>query len=206
MLKTIKKIGFYSLRTVANLFEIVFFFSLVLIFFIRSDWVQTQIATSLAEFYSYELDADVSIESVKINGFEYAEINGFYVGDRHNDTLLYIPHINGALSDLSLESKFVILSGINAEGARLKIQKYAGETEFNLQFLVNYFSSDEDKSSSFTMKIKEVNLNKSHITYYDWNKELKGYGVDYDHLDLWDVSGKIIGLRNRGDITSMNVL
>ena len=121
MLKTIKKIGFYSLRTVANLFEIVFFFSLVLIFFIRSDWVQTQLAASLAEFYSYELDTDVSIESVKINGFEYAEINGFYIGDRHNDTLLYIPHINGALADLSLESKFVILSGIDCEGTRLKL-------------------------------------------------------------------------------------
>ena len=205
MLKTIKKIGFYSIRTVANLFEIVFFFSLVLIFFIRSDWVQTQLAVSLAEFYSYELDTDVSIESVKINGFEYAEINGFYIGDRHNDTLLYIPHINGSLADLSVESKFVILSGINAEGARLKIQKYTGEPEFNLQFLINYFSSEEDESSSFTMKIKEVNLNKSHITYYDWNKELKEYGVDYDHLDLWDVSGKIIEFRNRGDVTTMNV-
>ena len=93
MLKTIKKIGFYSLRTVENLFEIVFFFSLVLIFFIRSDWVQTQLATSLAEFYSYELDANVSIESVKINGFEYAEINGFYVGDRHNDTPVSYTHL-----------------------------------------------------------------------------------------------------------------
>jgi hypothetical protein len=205
VLKTIKKIGFYSLRTVANLFEIVFFFSLVLIFFVRSDWVQTQLAVSLAEFYSYELDTDVSIESVKINGFEYAEINGFYIGDKHNDTLLYIPHINGALGDLSLESKFFILNGVNSEGARLKIQKYTGETEFNLQFLINYFSSQEDESSSFTMKIKEVDLNKSHITYYDWNKELKEYGVDYDHLDLWDVSGKIIGFRNRGDVTTMNI-
>ena len=84
------------LRTLANLFEIVFFFSLVLIFFIRSNWVQTQVASSLAEYYSYKLDADVSIESVKINGFEYAEINGLFIGDRHNDTLLYIPHVNGA--------------------------------------------------------------------------------------------------------------
>ena len=98
MLKTIKKIGFYSLRAIANLFEIVFFLSLVLIFFIRSEWVQTQVAASLAEYYSYELDTDVSIESVKVNGFEYAEINGLFIGDRHNDTLLYVPHVNGALA------------------------------------------------------------------------------------------------------------
>lgn len=205
MLKTIKKIGFYLLRTLANLFEIVFFFSLVLIFFIRSNWVQTQVASSLAEFYSYELDTDVSIESVKINGFEYAEINGLFIGDKHNDTLLYIPHINGALADLSLDSKFAILSGINSEGARLKIQKYKGEKEFNLKFLINYFASEEVEPSSFTMKIKEINLNKTHVTYYDWNKEIKEYGIDYDHLDIWDVSGKIIGLRNRGDVTTMNV-
>ena len=152
MLKTIKKIGFYSLRTVANLFEIVFFFSLVLIFFIRSDWVQTQVASSLAKYYSYELDADVSVESVKVNGFEYVEINGLFIGDRHNDTLVYIPHVNGTLADLSLDSKFVILSGINSTGARLKIQKYKGETELNLNFLINYFASEEDESSIFTTK------------------------------------------------------
>ena len=205
MLKTIKKIGFYSLRTVANLFEIVFFLSLVIIFFIRSEWMQTQIAGSLAEFYSYELDTNVSIESVKVNGFEYAEINGLFIGDRHNDTLLYVPHVNGALADLSFDSKFAILSGINAEGARLKIQKYKGASESSLQFLTNYFASEEDESSIFTMKIKEINFKKTHITHYDWNKEVKEYGMDYDHLDMWDVSGKIIGLRNRGDITSMNI-
>jgi len=205
VLKTIKKIGFYSLRAIANLFEIVFFLSLVLIFFIRSEWVQTKVAASLAEYYSYELDTDVSIESVKINGFEYAEINGLYIGDRHNDTLLYVPHINGALANLSFDSKFAILSGINSEGARLKIQKYKGATVFNLQFLINYFASEVDESSIFTMKINEINLNKTHITYYDWNKEVKEYGMDYDHLDMWDVSGKIIGLRNRGDVTTMNV-
>ena len=205
MLKTIKKIGFYSLRTVANLFEIVFFFSLVFIFFIRSNWVQTQVASSLAAFYSYELDTDVSIESIKINGFEYAEINGLFIGDRHNDTLLYIPHANGALADLSLDSKFAILSGVNSEGARLKIQKYKGETEFNLKFLIDYFATEEVKSSTFTMKIKEINLNKAHLTYYDWNKEVKEYGMDYSHLDIWDISGKIIGLRNRGEFTTMNI-
>ena len=97
------------------------------------------------------------------------------------------------------------MSGINSEGARLKIQKYKGATVFNLQFLINYFASEVDESSIFTMKIKEINLNKTHITYYDWNKEVKEYGMDYDHLDMWDVSGKIIGLRNRGDVTTMNV-
>jgi len=205
VLKTIKKIGFYLLRTIANLFEIVFFLSLVFIFFIRSNWVQTQVASGLADFYSYELDTDVSIESVKINGFEYAEIKGLYIGDRHNDTLLYVPHLDGALADLSLDSKFAILSGINSEGARLKIQKYKGEHDFNLKFLINYFASDEVDSSIFTMKIREINLNKTHITYYDWNKEVKEYGMDYDHLDLWDVSGKIIGLRNRGEVTTMDI-
>lgn len=205
MLKTIKKIGFYLLRTAANLFEIVFFFSILLIFFIRSNWVQTQVASSLAEFYSYELDTDVSIESIKINGFEYVEVNGFFIGDRHQDTLLYVPHFYCGLADLSLESKFAILSEVNSQGTRLKIQKYKGETELNLKFLLNYFASEEVDSSTFTIKIKEINLNETHFSYYDWNKKVIEYGIDYDHLDMRHVSGKIKGFRNRGDVTTMNV-
>ncbi len=206
MLEIIKKIGLFLLRRFLNLFELLLLVAMILLFGLQTTWFQNFLGQQLANYYSHELNTEVKIEQIKLNGWEYAEISGLYIADQRGDTLIYSPHLSGSLQDLSLDSRFAILKAVNSEHTRIKIQKYKGEEVFNLQFLIDYFKTDEEKEDEvFTIKIKEVALNNAHISFNNWNKEVIEYGIDYEHIELSNVTGKILGLRTRGDVTTLDL-
>lgn len=184
----------------------VIFIVLLLSMGIQSSWFQTFLAHQVANYYSNQLGVEVKIEKVIIQNWSEGRVEGLYIEDHHQDTLVYSPDFSGDLLEFSMNDKFAILEGLKSEGARIKLQKYEGEEVFNLQFLIDYFKSDEPQEESrFILKIKQIELNDAHLSYTDWNSERKRYGIDYEHLDLKHVSGKIKGLRNRAGITSMDL-
>ena len=203
MVEIIKKIALFLGRTLAHIGELIVLLALIVIFFIRTIWFQNVVAEIGTEFLSGQIGMSIEIDRVKFNGIQYAEVNSLLVLDHHDDTLIYSPHINASLEKLSLDSRFAILEALNTEGTRVKIQKYKGEEVFNFQPIIDYFKSEEVSESKFTLKLQEVNLKDAHITYFNHNIPVKEFGMDYEHVDLTHVAGKIAGLRNRGEVTTM---
>lgn len=203
--KIIKNIATGILKLIGYTLELVLFVSIVSIFLIKSPWIQTYVAHLVASYFSAELGTDVEVESVKIYGLDYAEIEGLQIKDLNGDTLIYSPKFSGSVEMLSMRSKFAILKAINSDNARIKLQKYEGDTVTNIQFLVDYFAKEDTTESDFKIKINEINLSNIHFSYDNWNIEQIPYGMDYNHLDLKNVNGKIESLRNRNGVTTFSL-
>ncbi|WP_258542575.1 translocation/assembly module TamB domain-containing protein [Parvicella tangerina] len=172
---------------------------------IRSPWIQTYVAHLVASYYSAELGTDVDVESVKIYGLDYVEITGLQIKDLKGDTLIYSPKFSGSVEMLSMRSKFAILKAINSNDARVKLQKYKGDAATNMQFLIDYFASEDTTESQFKIKINEINLSNLHFSFDNWNIEPIPYGMDYNHLDLKHINGKVASLRNRNGVTTFSL-
>lgn len=185
--------------------EFILFISIVFIFLIRSPWIQTYVAHLVASYYSAELGTEVEVESVKIYGLDYAEIIGLQIKDQKGDTLIYSPKFSGSVEMLSMRSKFAILEAINSDNARIKLQKYEGDSITNIQFLIDYFASDDTTESDFKLKINEINLSNLHFSFDNWNIEPIPYGMDYNHLDLRNVNGIVESLRTRNGVTTFSL-
>ena len=203
--KIIKNIAKGLIKLVGHSFELILFLAIVLIFLIRTLWFQNVIADYVASYYSKEFGTEVTVDKVKINGFDYSEVIGLQIKDLGGDTLIYSPKFSGSLAMLSLNSKFAILKAINSENTRVKLQKYEGDSTTNMQFLLDYFASDDTTASNFKIKINEINLLNIHFSFDNWNIEPIPYGMDYNHMDIRHLYGKVKSLRNRNGVTTFNM-
>lgn len=203
--KIIKNIATGILKFIGYSLELVLFVAIISVFLIRSPWIQTYVAHLVASYYSAELGTEVEVESVKIYGLDYVEIIGLQIKDKSGDTLIYSPLFSGSVEMLSMRSKFAILEAINSDNARVKLQKYEGDTVTNIQFLIDYFTSEDTTESDFKIKINEINLSNMHFSFDNWNIAPIPYGMDYNHLDLTNINGKVESLRNRNGVTTFGL-
>lgn len=203
--KIIKNIAIGILKFFGYTLELILFVSIVFIFLFRSPWVQTYVAHLVASYFSSELGTEVEVESVRIYSLNSAEIIGLQIKDLKGDTLIYSPKFSGTVEMLSMRSSFAILKAINSDNARIKLQKYEGDSVTNIQFLIDYFASEEKEESDFKIKINEINLTNLHFSYDNWNIPVTPYGIDYNHLDLTNVNGKVESLRNRNGVTTFSL-
>ncbi len=181
------------------------FLVIVLIFVIKTSFFQNIVADYVASYFSYELGTEVTVEKVKINGLDYAEVIGLHIKDLKGDTLIYSPKFSGSLAMLSLSSKFAILQAINSENTRVKLQKYKNDTVTNMQFIIDYFATDDTTKSDFKIKINEINLLNVHFSFDNWNMEPIPYGLDYNHIEIKHLYGKVKDLRNRDGVTTFSL-
>ena len=106
---------------------------------------------------------------------------------------------------LQLDSKLAVISAVNSKQTRIKLQKYKGAETTNIQFLVDYFSSDDTTSSPFKINIEKLSLHNVHFSYDNWNVEPIPYGMDYDHLEIKHLTGNINNIINEEGITRLSL-
>jgi hypothetical protein len=203
--KIIKNIGRGMLRSLGFLFEFILVLLIVLVFVIRTAWFQTYVAEIVADYFSEEFGTEVTVERVNIRGFNYSEIIGLHIRDQRGDTLIYSPSFSGSIGMLNMKGELAIISAVNSKNTRFKLQKYEGEEKTNIQFLLDYFSSDDTTESNFKIEIDELNLHNIHFSYDNWNKPPVKYGMDYDHLDIKRLYGSINDIRNGAGETSLTL-
>ena len=207
MYKIIKKILTYSKRTLGYTFELIFLLFVLISFAIQTSYFQQKVAKIAANFLSKELGAKVEIGNIRINGLHYVKIEGLYVEDQEKDTLLVVPVLVGHINSLDFENKIAILGEVELANARVKLQKYKGNNSLNHQFLIDYFGPKEKKErkSPFKFLAKNVKLENIHFTLDNWNKGERAYGVDYDHLEVKELTGLVEELQNHEETTRFSL-
>ena len=201
----IKKILYNFLKLSWRTAELAVIVLILLVFLFRSHSFQTFLAAKVTSYYSIVLETDFQIDRVKINGFEYIELHNLFIADLAGDTILHAPVVKGTLKDFSFENKFAVFDFVNVENTRIKIQQNKAVSELNLQFLVDYFNRDSSTGSEFTVKIEKIGLQNTHFSYHNWNESKMEYGIDYAHLEVKNLNGNILELRNRNGITAVDL-
>lgn len=188
MTKLLKILGNFTLILV----EILLILVITLAFLIRTSSFQTYLAKQGANYLSEMLNTKVSIGKVDITFLDRVYFDKLYIEDQHNDTLVYIDEFFMNFSIAGAMSLNFHLDEVGVKDARFALKTYKGEEDFNLQFVIDAFSTDTSQSQSpdFNINIYKANIINAHFTMEDENIDKIPFGVDYDHL-----SGKHIDLK-----------
>ena len=164
-------------------------------------YFQTKLAQIAAAYLSSELETEVRIDKVDIVFFDLLDIQGVYVEDKVEDTLLYAQEMRVNIANFNLTESFVDLDEVKLTNATVRMVKYAGDSTYNFQHFVDYFaSSEEDKtSSSFSLNVRKLALDDINFSYQDENTEKTTFGLDYSNLAIRHLSGDFSEFSMQGD-------
>jgi hypothetical protein len=128
------------------------------------------------------------------------DIEGVYLEDIRKDTFLYTEHIHADIADWSLSESFVEISNASLDKGHIYLRKYEGDTTLNFQHIVDFFSSeDEDTTTSdFLVNVQKINLNDMHFIYEDQNADTLPNGIDFSNLEFDHFSGAFSDFRLQG--------
>ena len=182
MVKILKIVG----RIIVIPMEWLLISAIVFLFVIRLSSFQTYLAEKAASYFSKELKTTVSVNKVDIILFNKIYLDGFLILDREKDTLLSLKTLEASFDGNSLLSDKIKVTYVKLDDGLIKVAKSAKSKEFNFQFLVDYFKSDEpsDPSSPIDLAIKKININNFSLHYHDFNAKRTPFSFNENHIDI----------------------
>ncbi|MBK6445575.1 MAG: hypothetical protein IPF81_09805 [Bacteroidetes bacterium] len=108
---------------------------------LQFDSSQTWIARRLASYLSGELHTKITIDRVSIQFVQSVNLEGVYIEDQQQDTLLYAKKISLTFKDLSTEKRILAIDKLSLDNTFFRLVHYKGKEHDNLYFLLSYFSS-----------------------------------------------------------------
>jgi len=131
--------------------------------------VQTYIAKQAGSYLSKELNAKVSIEKVEIDLCSDIHLKEFFIEDQKKDTLIYVKDLISGSFDFSLNKSFISLDDITLDRPQFNLRTYAGEDQNNLQFIVDYFSSEDTVTKDFLVQIEQLKVIDGNFKFHNYN-------------------------------------
>lgn len=162
-------------------------------FTLRTSKAQTYITQKFASHYSNKLGTRVEIKGVDISFFNSIILEGVYVEDRHQDTLLDAEKITVAILDFDLKNQKIYVSDINLINSKTKIIKYPNEKGLNYKFLIDALSSKDtsnNDSSSWKVGLGGITLTNLDFAYRDKRNNDSSRGMDFEDIRVKSLNAK----------------
>ncbi|MBK6266727.1 translocation/assembly module TamB [Marivirga sp. S37H4] len=167
-----KKFGKIVLYT----FSILLLLLIVILLLLRLPVVQQKITDYATDFVSEKTNTEVKIDKLYISFLGEAIVEGLYVEDQQQDTLIYSESL---LVDMAWRPMLLgkyILKNLELEGLRANVHNSPQDTTFNYQFIIDAFAGENEeppkeekqKESNTTFKVRDVDLEDIALTYSDY--------------------------------------
>lgn len=163
--KIIKK----AFRFFLWLTSITVFICMVLYLAFLSPAFQTWAVNRIGRYFSDKWNTVVRVEGVDIELWKKIVLEGVYVEDLHHDTLLYAQKIKLDIGTFDADSQKIYIRDVILKNTVINLKQYWGESELNLQFIIDKFSSTDTVPSSDTTQwniaVGGITLDNIHCTY-----------------------------------------
>jgi hypothetical protein len=182
-------------KTFGFLFEWLLIAIIVFAFVIRTPQVQTYLAQKAAVFLSDELNTTVKVDKVEIVFLDKVVLKGVLILDLKKDSILYSNEILLTIDKLDLNKNKFVFGKATLTNGSVNINKSKDNGTFNFQFIADYFASEsKTKSKPTTLVFKEIALQNFNLKYDDFRKSQLAFGLDYDHVNLKELSVNVNSL------------
>ncbi len=179
-------------KIIVILYMVVICFPAFLFVLVRTPLVQQMIVKKTTAFLSEELNTDISIGSVTFGFFLDVVINDLHVNDQHNQELARIEKLSVGFKHVSLRNRRLSFGKAEIRRPVFHLKQYEGEEVTNLQFIIDYFSSEKQdtiqkeawKISFNTVKLKDAEFSYSN----DHKTTVNGDQIDFNHLHLTNIN------------------
>ncbi|MDR0799786.1 MAG: translocation/assembly module TamB domain-containing protein [Dysgonamonadaceae bacterium] len=134
------------------------------------------------------------IDELRFIPFNRLALEGVYVEDLSGDTLLSAGELSVSFNLWKLLDNQLLIKSVALENWTLHITQKEPQSEYNFQFLLDAFASEnpDSTSSSLLIKIHDVKLVNGQVRY-DVLSELEAMDetIDYNHLLLSDIQANV---------------
>ncbi|PWU04107.1 MAG: hypothetical protein C5B52_02060 [Bacteroidetes bacterium] len=153
--------------------------------------VQNWMVKVAAGRLSHDLKTTVSIKHVSFALFNKMNLEGAYIADQKNDTLLYAGNLQVRITDWFFFKKAIELKYVGLENATIYAHRV--DSVWNYQFIIDHFSGPPDTSqsgSTLNLSLKELSLKNVRVLQKDeWKGQdmavsLKELGLDAENIDF----------------------
>lgn len=131
----------------------------------RSSRVQTAAIQLLSEQLSSGLGAEVHIDRVDFHFFNRLELDGIYLSDQHQDTLLYVPKLQLNFNPFAIEEDKICFPKIQVDDPYFCLLQDSIGT--NIDFLLRAFAPSDTISASlpFIISMDDIYVSRARIRY-----------------------------------------
>lgn len=160
--------------------------------------VQTAIAAHITAQLSEVLGAEAHIRQVDCRFPTRLSVQGVYIADQEQDTLLYIDHIAAHYRPWALLRHQIRFSDIEVQHARLYAHRLADST-YNYQFLIDRLRQDRKRESEMSQMVcaPDIRLHDIRLVYDDWDATIAHASLALHHLSTHQLDAQICQLQGR---------
>ncbi len=173
------------------LLSLIVLITLVLIL-IQTAPVQNFGRKKIVSFLENKLKTRVQINRLDIDFPKMLVLEGVFIGDKKNDTLIAGHQLKVDIDMYKLIKSEIQINEINLNGITAKVQRELPDTTFNFQFIVDAFAapSQTKDTSAIQLAINKIIVDKTRLVY---NDIVTGNDVDL-YLNHFDTRIKTIDL------------
>lgn len=205
MVRKVTRIFFKSLSA---LFLFLLIAGIGLYFAFQTYSFQTWLGRKAGSYLSSELQTRVEVSAVNLEFFSKADLKGIMILDQHKDTILH-GDLRVDIKNFSLKKQTIVLNKITLKNVTSKLIKYKNDSDFNYQYLIDYFdsgSNDTTKKQGWDVKFNDITLENVAFVY-----RIEKFvtpvtaNINFDDISLKNTYGKISGLKIAGDTIYANI-
>ncbi len=151
--------------------------------------VQSYMLKQLTEYVSNELNVEVSAEAVHFVPFRSIVLTGVTMKDKAGEDLLRVDDMAFYLAKFSWRNRLIIISEIDLNNAYLNVYRKDQDSNYNFQFLMDYFSDDSrdrdiGKELAWDIKCLSFRITDSDFRHRDHVPQPVYKGFDYSDFSL----------------------
>lgn len=184
-----------------------------LFFLLQIPKVQTYLGHEASSYLSKKLKTKIEIKAVNIDFLKTINLEGVYVEDQHQDTLLYGGKIGCAIKFYSLKTRQFEIDVTELDNITCKLIYYKGTKDLNFQFIADYFAPPTIKkdtttkpSAEFKLGYGNLNLTNVRFVYKDLDyTDIPKYGMDVEDIEVSHINAKFSNIRIGGDSIKVQI-
>ncbi len=136
----------------------------------------------------------ISIRKFSLRPFNKVVLEGVFIPDLKNDTLLYAEHLSAGFSLPELLHNRLLIKSVRLEDFTAGVSRDSVNAPFNFQFLIDAFASSDttqSKPSSLVIEIDDISLVSGKLSYDIHSQEKLPEGFDSNHIHIYDFNTNI---------------
>lgn len=203
MIKIVK----ISSRVVSTIIIIVVVIPMVLSLVLQNSSVQTWVVGKATTFLSEKIGSRISIGRIDIGKFYNIQLHDFFVESKlGRDTLLYTNQLTTRLSSFRLAGNDMALAFVRLEGGQFNL--YSADSITNIKEIIDRIRGGAPKKESgkpFKMSIGAIEIDNLTFCYQKNDAERVDYGLNYQDMEMSDISMKLDEFRLVDDSVHVEV-
>ena len=163
------------------------FCPIVLTLVVELPSVQNFLVDRATTFVSKKLETKVSIDHIRLGALGSVRVEGFYVEDYQQDTLIYVGKLKVFLSRIDGTNGITLRNGTISDGY-LNIRETPNDVMNIKEVVEKLLNNNREKKSDFSLKIKDVRLENINLVVEQHEHREPEYGIDYNDMHIEHIS------------------